>query len=123
MTEKIIGYILLALGIIIILSAGVSVFSVLTRSSKPIQFIPAAAVTSEASVPKTQTIQGVEVQMPSINEMVGISADSLVFITNLTIHLFLMGFIVNVGFKVASLGVQLVRPIIVDLKAKGLTTS
>ena len=116
MTEKIIGYILLAVGLMIIISAAVSVFSVLTRQKNPIEFIKP---TAEATVtPKTQEIEGVQVQMPSLTDITGMSSLDLVYITNLTIHLFLMGFIVNVGFKIASLGTQLVRPIVVKLREK-----
>ncbi|MBU0569957.1 hypothetical protein KKB40_04215, partial [Patescibacteria group bacterium] len=38
---------------------------------------------------------------------------------NLSAHLFLMSFLVNAGFKIASLGNQLLRPIRVKLKESG----
>ena len=119
MSEKVIGYTLLAFGVVVILFAGLSTYRVFTKVDKPISIITNTQ-TEVSEKPKTQVIQGVEVQMPNFNDLIGMSPEMLIYITNLTIHLFLMGFIVNIGFKIATIGTQLVRPIVVDLRAKNL---
>lgn len=47
-----------------------------------------------------------------------ISSDMINKPLNLLAHLMLMGFISNIGYKFASLGINFVRPIVVKLKRK-----
>lgn len=109
MPEKIIGYTLLLVGVFIIAWSAFDVYSVFTKKKKPValfnfpaQTLNLNEITGQTSLPKTEIISaGV------INETV-----------NLISHIFIMGFVLNVGYKISSLGVTLVRPIEVKLKEK-----
>ncbi len=122
MSEKVIGYILLCVGIIVIALSGYSVFAVFTKQAEPVKLfnfkgiginvsqIASNSLPAELSqfVSKNQTPQTTEI----------ISADMLNETSNFIAHYILMGFIASIGFKLASLGVMLVRPIVVKLRAK-----
>ncbi|OGM21789.1 hypothetical protein A2863_00695 [Candidatus Woesebacteria bacterium RIFCSPHIGHO2_01_FULL_38_9b] len=114
MSEKITGYLLVLLGIIIMAIASYSVYSVFTNKAKPVSFfkLPGVALDlgsfvsqEETAVPAGQSLKTELVSPEIINEPM-----------NLLAHLLLMGFIVNAGYKLASLGVQFVRPIKVTIK-------
>jgi hypothetical protein len=124
MPEKVLGYILLVVGICIIGLAAFNIFGLLTERTQPVQFFDfdGLSIETPSLVPNT-SIPGVSDQL---DELFGESAQpqtteiipkTMVNQTlNLFVHIFLVGFFVNVGFKVASLGNQLVRPITVKLK-------
>lgn len=101
MTEKITGYSLLAIGLLLIVVAAFSVFIVFTGGAKPVQLF---------------AMQGIAInlgpQLPS-NEI--LPAAMLNDTSNLFAHLVLMGFLASIGQKFASLGIQLLRPIVVKL--------
>lgn len=120
MTEKIIGYVFLALGVLTIVLSGFNLYQVVLRQTKPIEFISTSSIPAKTA-PKTQVVQGVEVAMPSVTDLVGITPEALIFLTNLSIHVLLLGFVVNIGYKIAMIGTYLVRPIVVDLRAKGIS--
>jgi hypothetical protein len=108
MTEKVVGYILLVGGILLILFSGYSVYSVFTKRAQPTQLFNFEGISLNVSqpipgvkeVPKTELISG------------NILNDS----SNIFAHLFLMGFVAATGYKLASIGAMLVRPIKVKLK-------
>lgn len=104
MSEKITGYLLLLGGLVIILLGSVNIYQVFTKQAKPIQLISG---------------EGIKVEIPgSKTPSELIPADQLNEISNLTAHYLLMSFLVSIGFKVSSLGVQLLRPIEVKLQSK-----
>ncbi|MBI4079075.1 MAG: hypothetical protein HY429_02140 [Candidatus Levybacteria bacterium] len=138
MEEKITGNILLITGIVIMLFSTVRVILVFSGTVKPIQFYKAApkSVQSPVSPSQTQDLNALLKQQDSnvdlaallaqssgnVNPLGGIedlfsSSDFLNGI-NLMIELFLMGFIANFGYKLANLGVQLIRPVYVKYKVK-----
>jgi hypothetical protein len=59
-----------------------------------------------------------QAQMPKTPKTEIISATMLNDSSNIFAHLMLMGFIVSLGYKLANLGIQMLRPIVVKLKAK-----
>lgn len=103
MSEKSIGYILLALGIVLILFALLRMFLVFTGKMPPIDLFDSPAI----SLP-----------LPNGASQELVSADYLNLSSNLFIELLLMGFVASVGQKLASTGTSLLRPITVKLKAK-----
>ena len=122
MSEKIIGYILLILGLIIIFFSGFSVYQVFTKQAKPAQLFNFKGIGLDTSsiisnslppefaqmVPKNSGGATQEIIPPALlNES-----------SNIFAHLMLMGFLMSLGAKIASLGIQLVRPIVVKLKTK-----
>lgn len=135
MSEKVIGYLLLTAGIIFIVFSTYSVYSVFAKKAKPIdlfsytgisidpnQFIPQMSIPSQITLPDG-TIQ--ELETPSVKNQAQkteiISGDMLNDYSNIVAHLMLMGFLATIGFKLASLGISLIRPIVVRLKLKEVT--
>ncbi len=119
MTEKIIGYLLLAAGVLVILISGLNAYSILTRKSQPAQFLSLPAL----SLDFNQIIAGAlppeaRAQMSKSpgNPTELFPAQATNFIINLTLHLLLLGFLVTIGYKLAALGVLLLRPVNVKLK-------
>lgn len=139
MEEKVTGNILLITGIIVMLFATIRVILVFTGAAKPIQFYKAApkSVQSNPVAPsQTQDLnallrqQGSNADLQSllqqssgnINPLGGItdlfSSSEFLNGINLMVELFLMGFIANFGYRLANLGVQLIRPVYVKYKVK-----
>jgi hypothetical protein len=114
MIEKLVGYILLFLGVVIIIFSGFNAFNILTKRSDPIKFINKEIVTSiTPSVTSNNQV--------SLNQMFNIDGETITLITNIGIHLLLLSFVMKAAFHLASLGTMLVRPIIVDVNAKAST--
>ena len=112
MSEKIIGYILLFAGVVIILFSGFSVYGVFSKKTKPVQFFTMGSVPIE--IPIAGQTANKEIDEAGINLPLEAIQDPL----NSFAHLALMMFIGSVGFKIASLGTMLVRPVVVKLKSK-----
>ena len=102
MTEKIVGYTLLGIGILGIIFTAGSVFMVFTGKILPIQLFNLPAITFSLA-PGTKPVELM-------------TADAINQTSNIAAHLFLMGFLAGAGQKLASLGVQLVRPIVIKAK-------
>lgn len=113
MSEKIVGYLLLSLGIILIVFSFFSVYYVFTAKAKPYDLFSLPGISIDLSNLATGELPK-EVTPNLKTELV--EADIINKPLNLIAHILLMGFLVNVGFKIASLGVQMVRPIKVNLK-------
>lgn len=110
MSEKITGYLLLFLGLLVIGYSAVSIYQVFTKRAQPINLFTGPGISLDLSAymppgtPKSKTDL--------------VSANTLNDISNLSAHYLLMSFLLGVGFKVSSLGIQLLRPIEVKLNAK-----
>lgn len=91
-----------------------SVFSVI-RGGEPINVIEVPGIALDFSGFVGQELESSGKQLKS--ELV--PAEVINKPINLLAHVILMGFMVNVGFKISSLGVQFLRPIKVNLKEKG----
>ena len=110
MSEKIIGYLLLGLGLLTIIFSAFNVYQVFTKQASPIGLFQLKGLSLDVaqylpSDPRSATPPPAEI----------FPAADLNFISNLTAHYLLMSFFIGVGFKVASLGIQLLRPIQVKL--------
>ncbi|MFV1917618.1 MAG: hypothetical protein ACC618_04035 [Patescibacteria group bacterium] len=111
MTEKVFGYLLLVIGLVVIVYSVFSVFNVFTGKSQAVDLFQLSGISLDLSslvageIPSGGSTQAEIVPPELINKPL-----------NVATHLFLMGFVASVGFKVASLGVMLVRPIKVKLK-------
>ncbi len=114
MSEKIIGYSLLAVGIFLMIGPTASVLLVFTHVTTPIQLFAFSGISLDlgqlvaANLPTGLTVPTVETEI--------IPAAMLNESANLFAHVFLMGFILNLGYKLASLGIALLRPIQVTSK-------
>lgn len=110
MSEKIFGYTLIALGLTIAAFSLISVYRVFSGQAAPYGLFsfPPVAVPVSALVGESVPVSGegtLEI-MP---------AESINKTTNTFAHLFLMGFIASIGFKIAGIGTNLVRPIVVSI--------
>lgn len=114
MVEKIIGYTILAIGVIIIVFSAINIFLVFTGQSKPVNLFNFPAVSLDLG--QSLGLPGGVKTKPT--ELV--SAEVLNQTSNIFAQLLLMGFMASIGQKLASLGVSLVRPIVVKLKEEKL---
>ncbi|MBU0572283.1 hypothetical protein KKH23_01270 [Patescibacteria group bacterium] len=112
MSEKTVGYILLFVGVIIILFSGFSVYGVFSKNIKPVQFFSIGSTPIEIPIAGQTANKGVD------GGGIGIPTEVIQDPLNAFAHLTLMIFIGGVGFKIASLGTMLIRPVIVKLKSK-----
>ena len=108
MSEKILGYVLLAVGILIIIAAAANVLFVF-RGSRPVQFLNESASLAEFSI-NMPTDE--EVPVGAIPVTIG-NNNQITRIINLVMHVIFAGLFVSVGFRIAMIGANLVRPIVV----------
>jgi hypothetical protein len=120
MTEKIIGYICLAIGIIVISIACYNGYQVFTGEIQPIQAYETGKTALGNSLPSVQT-QGTEQSgvaaalMPMLQSTLNAAVDkSMEKPINLTVHILLLGFFASIGQKLALIGTTLVRPIVIQ---------
>ena len=109
------------------IGASFNLYQVFTKQAKPVQlfdFKPISINTNEIVAANLPTeLSGLMQQNPSnVQKTEIISAEMINDSSNIFAHLLLVGFFVSLGYKFASLGVQLVRPIVVKLKAKEVNT-
>lgn len=107
MENKIVGYLLVVVGVVIISLTALNVFNVISKKAEPISFTKSESFFEEAKGSGTSALS-----------MLNISSKEIIYLINLSLHILLAGFFINVGFRLASLGVMLARPIIVDLQTK-----
>ena len=120
MTEKVTGYSLIALGLVIIFLSLISTWSVFSGKGQAPQIFDFKGI----GLDLTQLVGGdlPPEQTQLLRKSVGenktelISGDVLSKPLNLAAYLLFMGFVASVGTKIAGIGTQLLRPIKVDLK-------
>jgi len=113
MTEKVIGYILLAAGIIIIAVVALNVVGVFTGSKEPNSLIKdKGSITMDFSVPGTGGLPTASVPVEIKNY------SQILDIANLVIFVVFSGFFASVGYKIAMVGANLVRPLVVKTRIK-----
>lgn len=96
MSAKLIGYLLLSFGLIVIAVSALNIYQVFTGVSQPFSVVHTS---------------GLSLTLPQISTPVQVAtAKDLDQMTNLTFTYLLYSFLVSVGFKLASLGSQFLRP-------------
>lgn len=123
MSEKIVGYVLLVFGVIIILFSGWNVYGVFTKRIQPVQLfgfkgigIDMGQIISNALPKDLAPLTGTNLQPAQKTEI--IPAEMLNGLLDIMAQIILMGFIGGAGYKLASLGVMLLRPVEVKMKEK-----
>lgn len=119
MTEKIVGYTLLAIGLIVLGFSALNMIDLVTGRIRPIEFFHFTPVAVDlegmlrGSLPPevAALVAGKPTQPTEL-----LSADLLNQPANFLIHLSIMGILAGIGQKIASLGVMMLRPIHVRLK-------
>lgn len=109
MDNKITGYILLVIGIAVIIFATFSVYSVFNGRSTPYNLFQFDGV----SIPVSSLLGPEMASVSNAPDIELLKADVLNSTTNTIFHLLLMGFISSIGYKIAIIGANLVRPIVV----------
>lgn len=122
MQEKIIGFSLLTIGIIIIILSAFNVYRVFTGKINPVDIFSSQGITLDLSSLTGEDLspeqrQALEEEGTSLRTQL-VEPELVNKPLNLGVHLLLMGFLVNVGFKISSIGVQFLRPIKVKLREK-----
>lgn len=126
MSEKVTGYLLLIAGLLAIAYACVSVFKVFTGKAQPVQLFRFESVSLDVTSLFGDTSMLTATQQTQLSQQKTqdlISSDMINQTSNIAAHLFLMGFVVNVGAKVATIGTQFLRPIKVNLKEEKISPS
>jgi len=119
MTEKIVGYSLLVLGLLIIIFSGVSVYQVYTKQTQPVNLFAFSGISVDMSQLLAQSLpqelKNSGVAIPPLSQEI-ISAPMVNVPMNLFAHTVLMGFLGSVGLKLAQVGTWLIRTIQVNVK-------
>lgn len=129
-TEKIIGYILLVIGMGIILVSAFSVYQVFTGQKTPPRVVSFEAPSFtlpgqqafEIELPEGMKLpEGVSLPQTSVSQgksqELKILPDEMInSVSNLSFHFLLMGFLASVGAKIASIGTKMVKEIKVVIK-------
>lgn len=119
MNHKIIGFLLLLSGVVLIVLSTLNVYLVFTGKTPAISLFSTGGISLDL---KQFLGPGVNpaldlAKSESGSQLELLSADSLNKLFNLSFHLVLMGFISSAGFRLASLGNQLLRTIEVKVNS------
>jgi hypothetical protein len=126
MSEKITGYSLLSVGLVIMIFCVINIILVFTNQIKPFSYFnldtgnnqtTSSSLNMNDLISKLQAGNTISADSLSLPKTDFLPAGSLDQILNLSTQFFLMTFILGFGYKLANLGVQLVRPINVKLKS------
>lgn len=122
MREKVIGYSLVSIGLIIMIFCVINMVMVFSDNAKPFSIFNISSSNSALNI--GDIVSQLQKSNPS-NLSQSIPAPKIDILPpevinqtlNLSTHFFLMTFILGFGYKLSSLGVQFVRPINVKLKS------
>lgn len=124
MSEKVTGYLLLVVGLAIMVISVINIFLVFTNRVKPFSVFNLASSSSSSALNINDIISQIQKNNPdALNQSIAppkldiLPPEVLNQTLNMTTHFFLMSFILGFGYKLASLGVSLIRPINVKLKS------
>ena len=121
-SDRIIGYILFVAGILIILYSAFSVYRVFTKGFEPVRLFDFQGIGLDASSligSDLSTEQKALLNQSGAQSKLEIIPANLINQTsNVMAHLLLMGFLASVGYKIANLGILMLRPVVVKLIGK-----
>lgn len=127
MSEKVHGYVLLYGGIVLMIFSLFSLVFVFTGRAEPIQIfhMKGLSIDSSALTPQidTSSLPGFNMptQMKVAKPIEIFPAEDLNRSANIFAHLMFMGFLLSVGSKIATIGTNLLRPIVVKTPKDTLT--
>ena len=107
--ERIVGYVLLALGIVVMVFAAIQIVMVFTNKANPIEFFTSESIIMQQV--ESEDIGGGSLSIPQL-----IDPELLNNVLNMAVYFLIMNFLLGLGFKIANLGVQLVRPIKIEVR-------
>lgn len=121
MNERITGYSLLFVGILIMIFATSQIILVFTGKANPIPLFQMDETSTKSDsdnsfIQQLQNTAGINRQQTSLPSVQLINPELLNRMLNLTVYYLIMQFLLGLGYKFASLGTQLIRPIQVKMK-------
>ena len=118
MREKIIGYLLIVIGLIMIILPIISVFNVFTNRAQPAILFNLEGINIDLSKLTDRSLTQQQANISDNNQLKTevIPSESLNKPLNLISHIVLMGFVSSAGLKIATVGTQLARTINVKIK-------
>lgn len=119
MSEKITGYTLLAIGILIIALSLFGVYSVFRGNTEPFLLINSDGISLDMSQFAGAELSPEERRAMSNEDSLRATIIEPELVNkplNLFLHVLFMGFVSSIGYKIASLGTMLARPIKVKLR-------
>ncbi|MFA9288940.1 MAG: hypothetical protein ACEQSA_03610 [Weeksellaceae bacterium] len=131
MNEKRTGYIMLGIGILIMIFAAIQIVLVFTGKAVTMPLFEASQENSgfdldgllqqiqQTSPYQVPTAGTAPQTTPTVSLM---DTNSINKALNLMVYYFIMQFLLGLGYKLASLGVQLIRPIEVVMKNRSFNT-
>jgi len=124
MSEKVTGYLLLVAGLAIMLFSFINMIMVFTNKAEPVSLFNISSDSSSGSLDINNLISELQqnnsqlsnqtIPQPKIDIL---PPEVLNKTLNISSHFFFITFILGFGYKLSSLGVQLIRPINVKLKS------
>lgn len=129
-TEKIVGYTLLGVGILLMIISSIQIVFIFTGKIMPIQIVKSQPQKSNQNsiknIDKTNYDELLQQAQQDPFSLIGSGKDSGISgiidpavinqMLNLIIYYFIMQFVLGFGYKLASLGVQMVRPLKVSVE-------
>lgn len=116
MSEKFFGYALLTIGLIIIVLSAVGVYMVFSGKMEVFKVFSLPPITLDLSGLMEAENPDMELMPQASLQTEIVKSEVLNNPLNLAAHILFMAFLVNVGFKISTLGVQMLRPIKVKVK-------
>ena len=92
----------------VILLSALNIYFLVTGQARPFQIFNFSGINLDLASALGLTSKGASIEL--------ISSQMLNDTSNLIAQLFIVGFFVNVGYKIASLGIELLRPVVVKLR-------
>ena len=127
MVEKIAGYVLLVFGFMVIFFSLSNIFMIMNRTSEPIQFVDMDAIVLKQNIPLSSFPESIRPQLEeAINgaaPMVLMNKKDINQSTNFMFHIFIMGFFINAGSAIATLGTKLIREVNIKVDANQTKTA
>jgi len=117
MSERAMGYLLLGIGLIVMTCSVAYIWLVFTGRMQPVAVIQAKSLTLDYAQILGDMPGNKSVSSPK-GGMELFSGEEMSRTINLSLTFFLMSFVMLFGFRISSLGVMLMRPIVVKLKDK-----
>ena len=115
MTNKLIGYVLIAVGILLILISALHIFNIFSKNTRPVEVFSFSGI--EFPIDK---ITGIKSQSNNPPMLELLSQDKLNDPLNLFANIIIMGFFSTIGYKIAGIGAMLVRPVKINMINKKL---
>lgn len=102
MDTKLVGYMLLISGLFLIVLAGLNVYGILTGSVKAVNYFNMDPIIVSVN--------------PELEPVEIFSSKNLNETSNLFAHIFLIGLVASIAGRISSIGVEMLRPIKVNLR-------